>query len=511
MLVGWELGPAMPDDALHESLRPLVDRLRGMLSQDPKLLCEVTAVAEAFVAWSKTVTTSPASNTNTSHSTPTPVVKISSPATPRPEVVSIPANFDIPILPRFELLPPPIVPEKVHTPASTPLSAITARCRLKAEVARGFAEASENDTQISETDRQDWLRRAQSFPDCYLWMLYLKPLPPKLWRDLGGGYICVAEAAEMMAKTAASTGVLEEVLQLASEAQAVLFAAVASMDTNAKDYDQVGMYKHIRDRADAEDVFIRRFLRSTDRADPGSGLDVARRIRELQPGSSERPKDAKKEIKRALSNLKYKLKALETDQLGETIDWPGIVRVVDELVNELKVPPNHIELREMLMPTARVIPEEVVSPAMQSALEEVDRYAEILANREQEEAARSSEPVYNPDVLKVREYLQGTEMVFIGGDARTYSEESLKAAFGLASLNWIAVPRHSSTSIFEAPIARESVRVVIVATRWSSHSYQDVRALCVKHGKLFVKLPAGYHPNQLAHAILTQTGQRLAM
>ncbi len=50
---------------------------------------------------------------------------------------------------------------------------------------------------------------------------------------------------------------------------------------------------------------------------------------------------------------------------------------------------------------------------------------------------------------------------------------------------------------------------MLLATRWSSHDYQNVRQFCVKHGKLFVKLPAGYHPNRVAHEILGQVGHKL--
>ena len=82
-------------------------------------------------------------------------------------------------------------------------------------------------------------------------------------------------------------------------------------------------------------------------------------------------------------------------------------------------------------------------------------------------------------------------------------------AFDLRELNWVSVPDHSSTALFEAPIARPNVAVVIIATRWICHDYQNVREFCVKHGKHFVKLPAGYHPNQIAAAILSQVGQKL--
>ncbi|MGL6073077.1 MAG: hypothetical protein ACRC8S_02825 [Fimbriiglobus sp.] len=513
----------MADDSLEAALRPLIARIQAYLVSQPELLAEAQVAAEAFAVWAKTARSTPAPSAPTAPTQPTPptsapelreetisVVQVLPPV-PRQDVVSIPANFDIPILPKFDSIPVlKATAEKAYTPATSSLAEIAARCRLKAQVSRAFADAAELDSGIAEHDRTVWLRQAQEMRDCYLWMLYLKPLPPGLWNNLASAYDCAAEAADLLGKLEPDTDPeqLKTLLQLMAEGQAVLYAAVEGMDFGTKDYDQIGLFKWIQDRREAEDIFIPRFLKSSDRADPATAPDVLKRLREARTVS--RPKDSKKEVKKALGNLKYKLKPLQTDPLGETVDWPGVVAMVDRLILELRVPANHIELRECLIPAQQVIPEEHITPPLQAALEEVDRYLEVVAKRELEEESRDHEPVYNSEVLKVREHLHGTELVFIGGDARPHSADSVIAAFGLSDLNWIAVPRHSSTSIFESPIARQEVRVVVVATRWSSHSYQDVRDFCVKYGKLFIKLPAGYHPNQLAHAILTQAGQRLA-
>ena len=50
---------------------------------------------------------------------------------------------------------------------------------------------------------------------------------------------------------------------------------------------------------------------------------------------------------------------------------------------------------------------------------------------------------------------------------------------------------------------------MLLAIRWSSHSFGDVRDYCERYGKLLVRLPGGYHPNQVAHQLLTQVGLRL--
>jgi hypothetical protein len=50
----------------------------------------------------------------------------------------------------------------------------------------------------------------------------------------------------------------------------------------------------------------------------------------------------------------------------------------------------------------------------------------------------------------------------------------------------------------------------VLAIRWSSHSYGDVKQFCDQYGKPLVRLPAGYNPNQVAVHILSQCSDRLA-
>jgi hypothetical protein len=143
-------------------------------------------------------------------------------------------------------------------------------------------------------------------------------------------------------------------------------------------------------------------------------------------------------------------------------------------------------------------------PAVGLVFREIDRYLE----ERPPEAATVAEPP-TPEVAEVAALLSGREAVLIGGHVRPDRRAALIEAFGLADLNWLTTPEHTSVSVFEAPIARPEVAVVLLATRWSNHDYQNVKDYSTEHGKLFVKLPAGYHPNQVAHQILGQVGERL--
>ena len=108
------------------------------------------------------------------------------------------------------------------------------------------------------------------------------------------------------------------------------------------------------------------------------------------------------------------------------------------------------------------------------------------------------------EVQAVAERLANKVMVVIGGERRPHACDALKSAFRLKDLIWISTREHESVDHFEPYVARPEVDTVLLAIRWTSHSYGEVRDFCEKHGKRFVRLPGGYNPNQVAHQILQQ-------
>jgi hypothetical protein len=250
-------------------------------------------------------------------------------------------------------------------------------------------------------------------------------------------------------------------------------------------------------------VYVPRYLKRDHRTDPASWPDVARRIGEVAARlrqAGERDKVRRK----ALQNLKHKLTKLRGQPDESAGEWPRIVELIDEAVTA-GLPPSNVELRELLLPVLDRVPDDLdLPPAVALVFREIDRY---LEERPPDDAPAAEPPT--PEVAEVASLLAGREAVLIGGHVRPDRRDALIEAFGLTDLNWVSTPEHTSVSVFEAPIARPEVAVVLLATRWSNHDYQNVKDYCAAHGKLFVKLPAGYHPNQVAHQILGQVGDRL--
>jgi hypothetical protein len=136
---------------------------------------------------------------------------------------------------------------------------------------------------------------------------------------------------------------------------------------------------------------------------------------------------------------------------------------------------------------------------------EIDTY---LASRPAEEKPAAPEPP-SAEVMAVAELLRGRELVLIGGTVRPEHEAALTEAFGLAGVRWLSTPEHTSFTVFEPAVARPEVAVVLLAIRWSSHDYAEVKKFCDRYDKPLVRLPRGYNRNQVAHEILRQAGHRL--
>jgi hypothetical protein len=272
------------------------------------------------------------------------------------------------------------------------------------------------------------------------------------------------------------------------------------------DRDQLQVFVWLKETAAEQQVYIRRFMRVDDTAAPERWGELSARIAALGRQLEESRKRARQR-KKMLGNLRYKVQRVSgEEEVDPQESWQTIAAAVDALV-QAGVPPSNIEIREVLLPVIEDMPEMPEMPTgFRLVLREIDRY---LASRPSAPSVVAvSEPA--PEVKQVAALLCGKSVVLIGGEPRPDTVESLKTAFGLKELYWLATREHQSLDGFEAYVARPDVSVVLLAIRWSSHSYGDVKQFCDRYGKLLVRLPAGYNANQVARQILVQCGERLA-
>jgi hypothetical protein len=394
------------------------------------------------------------------------------------------------------------------------LQAIEIRCRLKAEGARWAAErqrrigtGADYRTDIEPRDREI-VARASNLTDCFLWMNHpTGPSPADLsqWDEVGNCFEALADALALVRSVLDTPenhqDVFEQALDLLAEAQSALRVAVGRID-GPTDRDQLQAFNWLKRTAAERQIFLQRHMRVDDPADPALSAELAGRLDALDSRLQE-ARRREKQRRKWFGKVRYEVKQLAADDRERDPHWRTLIKTVDELVVD-GTPASSRELRELLLPIVEQVPDLELPPSFQAVLREIDRY---LESRPAEEAQVERHP--SAHVLEAARLLRGRKVVLIGGTRRPHIEAALQSALGVM-LDWIETREHESLAGFEQHVARPAVELVLLAIRWSSHSYGEVKLFCDRHGKLFVRLPGGLSPNQVAAQILAQCGERLA-
>jgi hypothetical protein len=383
---------------------------------------------------------------------------------------------------------------------------LAARCRGKAEAARWAAERQRRIHERDEAPDRDaptdpaMKKWAEALSDVFYWASADDPADTPDVSPLdqvGGCFEALAEALLLAGDAQGRRGGPERALPLLAEAQSAVRRSLRRLKV-PDDPDQLAAYQWVRDTAARHHVFLRRFLRADDLADPAGWPGLLARI-EAQAGGGPRSERQ--------AELLDDLRSLCAMDEGERTEASSqaIVTAVAELVGE-GTPPSSREVRELLLPLLDELPEVGdLPPGLRLVLREIDRY---LATRPSP-TTRVAPQEPTGSVLEAARLLSGRSAVLISGLRRPEAQRSLKTALGLKELVWVETREHESVTAFEPVIARPDVAVVLLAIRWSSHSFGDVRRFCDRHGKSLVRLPGGYNPNQVAAQILAQCGGQL--
>lgn len=403
------------------------------------------------------------------------------------------------------------------------LPLIEQSCRLKAEACL-WAEERQQLLQQPDTHRADietrdreLIARARQLTDCYLWMCHHSATS----RGERGEWLRLAACYEVLANSLAlvhqmlkhqtlkedqPSEWLTAVLEVVAEAQSALRVAVTRLGGPSPDHDQTRVFNWLRNFAAERQIFISRYMRLDDPADPRQMPHLYVRLALLREQFEEYHR--KLVIRRKLlDRVRYKLTQLEhATAANQLYIWQTIAQDVDELVRA-GLPPSDVNLRELLLPHHEQFPELAGMPrGFQLAVREIDRYLASLSEQVEEPLTLTDEMVN-----RVASRLEGWAVVLIGGDHRPFAATALLQAFRLAELYWVDTKSHESTASFEPFIARPDVVLVLLAIRWSSHSYGEVQEYCRRYDKPLVRLPGGYNPRQVAAQIIQQCGIRLGI
>jgi hypothetical protein len=497
------------------------EHLVGLASQDHELRRELRALAERVLAATAGPAPSPgavpaAAEPAGPAEPATPGAEGSGPheatvaesGRPRPPLRELtlgrPAPTPKGVPRRFETSSGPEAPDERLAP-------LEARCRGKAEAARWLATRLHQLRDGLDPGLEDapadpvisaWTDRVA---DGFYWQHAPESSQPsdiEALGDLGGCFEAAAEALALVRRLPGHAKAMEPVLPLLAEAQSAVRVAIQRIQA-PEDADQVQVFEWLKAATARHRVFLRRFMRSDDPADPAGWPDLLARIEKIaaKHGQARRPS----RLEPLFQALRAHLANLRGGEAAEP-DWREVIRDVEELVSN-GLPPSNRQIRELLLPAINELPDSAdLPPGFRLVLREIDRFLATAAAP----AESSTQPEPAAEVKQAARLLGGRSVVLIGGSRRREAQQALERALGLKELVWVETKEHQSIDAFEPVVARPDVALVLLAIRWSSHAFGDVKLMCDRHGKALVRLPGGYNANQVATQILAQSSDHLA-
>lgn len=289
---------------------------------------------------------------------------------------------------------------------------------------------------------------------------------------------------------------LKECIDLLAEAQSQVRSVVESLGLQ-KDEDQCGLFMMLRSFSREQRVYLPQLSNSkanvtNDEVDELQNKIINARI----------PLDSQRQI-----NIKLKqLQGLISAKPENEKHWLLIAGQVARLISTGVMPSNK-ELRNLLLPVFEEIPALDTYPKeFGQVINSIDSY---LATRPDVDEANISQEPPIQQVTSVRKLLEGRKVVLIGGSERKSPKRKLEEAFGLDELTWISTTSHTPVKHFEPYIHKKDVAIALLAIKFSSYRFKEVKVDCDKANVLLVRLPSGYGINQVALQILEQCGDRL--
>ena len=402
------------------------------------------------------------------------------------------------------------------------LSMVERRCRLKAESCRLFIErrAAAFDP-IAEplmvSKMNEMIASARALPNCFLWVFWKEREQPddKDLRTIARCYEALADAVALTRKVLdaedeTTDSDLNVALQLLAETDSALLVALGTSWLTAADVDQDEVHTWLRDTTWRRGIYLERFMKISDPADPGLIDEV------IEDVARQRQRLGLRIEMRDRANAGFRRIRYHAEQWrrhGDYSDGHDLRRIVEAIgdLGALDVPTSDSRYVEAIgRDVALNFRGEVTAEAAEvlAAVLERTRPATVV---EVERAAPETAARWSDRILQVRTMLSGRQVVIVGGEPRAEAMDRIKDAFELAGVNWVRLTEHGSGDAMRAPIARPETALVIVLVKLTGHLHaEEAGGSARAAGKPCVFLPAGYNPEQIAHAVLEQVSRQLA-
>lgn len=297
---------------------------------------------------------------------------------------------------------------------------------------------------------------------------------------------------------------LKESLSLIAEAQSMLKTALERVAFAYEDPDQKQLFSVVRDLTAQKQIYIHRYMRTKDQADPSLWRNLKIRVqdfvkrliaRRMQRQIAHAQQQA---IKKTQGQISYHLRRIR-DGVGLEHDWQ---RIADALTQwtESGLKPDDQRLRVALEPVATFLPD-IAGNEPQKLIR---AFLQSWETEEEDIEVADEHELDDPAVQQVANWLQGRTVVLIGGNERPLAKTALIKAFALEDVIWISTRPHETLEVFKTSIRRNEVGLVILAIRWASHAYGSISSFCRQMDKPFIRLPAGYNPRRVAYEVISQ-------
>lgn len=374
-------------------------------------------------------------------------------------------------------------------------------CRLKIKL---LAAAGDYEREYRlKGEMNHMIAQAKSLPHCFLWAFMPdKPTPaPEHLERIALCYDVHAIAAEHVIEALPlPLDELSKAMHQLAEVNSALRVALQDTWLTMPDRDQEDAHDWLKREGKARQIFIKRHMRIDDPADPAR-VPLLRQAIEEHGRQKVEKVTTEKEVTQLLNKLKYHARQIR-EQKGEASAHLGNITAAVNDLGPLGVPPTDTRILQQFTPDiVELFPDE------QGGSERIAKTlrAAIERNEEQDDAAELGGRRWSQRVLQVREMLRGRRLVLIGGEARQQAKAKIAEAFELSEVEWVKLNEHSTGDPMRAPILQPETAMVLALIRWTGHLHaEEARNFAREAGKPCVHIKAGYNPEQLADAILTQ-------
>jgi len=386
-----------------------------------------------------------------------------------------------------------------------------ASCGLAAELTRGGRQSQEffgADNRVRAL-----LDKAGAQRDCFLWAFYPgreQPDAPTLDR-IGDWYGALGRAAALMVvvdeSPVARRAEVEEAMQLLAWANSGLRGVLETTWLTRPDIDQDEAHAWLRWETQTRRVLVRRHMRLDDRAPTDSIGELSERLTELEAQITERARRAN-ETRALLNRVRYHAGIMAAERSHDAAhDWDRIEEALGALASlGMKGSDDTVAaaLEELAESEVQVPPACVLAAGALLAAREM-----VVATEDR--GTESSQRRWSERVARARRLLEGRRLVVVGGEQRADASDRLTEAFGLSGVSWVELTEHGSGAAMRAPIAQPDTALVLVLVKLAGHLHvDDARRYAKAAGKPVVMLTAGYNPERVALAGLSQASAQLA-